>query len=68
MVFVELIDGRHVGFPASRFRKLKAASSAELAGVELAVGGRALRWEGLDEDITVAGIVQGRFQLPFEEA
>ena len=26
--------------------------------------GAALRWDEIDEDITVRGIVEGRFQLP----
>ncbi|NQU62695.1 MAG: DUF2442 domain-containing protein, partial [SAR324 cluster bacterium] len=28
--------------------------------------GYALRWEELDEDITVPGVVAGNFQLPYE--
>ena len=63
-IYVELHDGRIVGFPADRFRILAAASEAQLAKVELELNGYALRWEELDEDITVPGIVAGRFQLP----
>jgi hypothetical protein len=32
--------------------------------VTLELGGYALRWEKLDEDITVPGVVAGHFQLP----
>ena len=64
MIFVELTDGRQIGFPAARFRLLVNASDAELEQVELCLNGAALRWEQLDEDITVRGIVEGRFQLP----
>jgi hypothetical protein len=67
MVFVELTDQRIVGFPANRFRRLKEASEAELASVQLEVDGTALRWESLDEDISVEGVVAGRFQLPPEQ-
>ena len=63
-VFVELTDQRIVGFPANRFRRLQDASELELAEVRLEVGGTALRWESLDEDLTVEGVVAGRFQLP----
>jgi len=35
-----------------------------LKGVEVEVNGYALRWDELDEDVTVPGIVEGRFQLP----
>lgn len=64
MVFVELTDGRQIGFPADRFRRLREASDEQLAAVTLRVSGGALRWEEIDEDITVRGIVEGRFQLP----
>ncbi len=65
-VFVELVDGRTVGFPANRFERLKAASEKELSEVEVEVNGFALRWENLDEDISVPGIVAGQFELPPE--
>ena len=64
MIFVELVDGRVVGFPADRFKLLKQATDAQLQEVQLELNGFALRWEKLDEDITVPGIVAGRFQLP----
>ncbi len=64
MVFLELTDGRVIGFPSSRFRRLKEASEQELAQVRVEVSGHALRWENLDEDITVRGILNGRFELP----
>lgn len=64
MIYVELTDQRVVGFPAHRFRRLNEASEAELAEVRLEVGGTALRWESLEEDISVDGVMAGRFQLP----
>ncbi len=63
-IFVELHDERIVGFPADRFRILAAATDEQLARVKIEVNGYALRWEELDEDITVPGIVAGRFELP----
>ena len=63
-VYVELTDGRIIGFPAERFRILKKASDEELKEVKLELNGSALRWEKLDEDLTINGIVEGRFQLP----
>jgi hypothetical protein len=64
MIYFELTDGRIVGFPADRFRILSQASESQLKEVQVEVGGYALRWENLDEDLTVAGVVAGRFQLP----
>jgi len=66
MVFLELTDGRIVGFPANRFRRLKEASEELLRKVTVEVDGYALRWEELDEDVTVPGVVAGHFQLPPE--
>lgn len=63
-VCVELHDGRTISFPADRFRRLKSATDAELRDVQVEVNGYALRWETLDEDITVPGIIAGRFELP----
>lgn len=64
MVFTELTDGRIIGFPADRFRLLRAATDEQLQNVSLELDGYALRWEELDEDLTVPGIVEGHFQLP----
>jgi len=66
-VFLELADGRIIGFPADRFRLLSVSSDEQLQEVQLELNGYALRWESLDEDITVPGIVAGRFQLPLPE-
>jgi len=63
-IFVELTDGRIIGFPANRFKLLSEASEEQLQEVTLRLNGYALRWESLDEDITVPGIVAGNFQLP----
>ncbi len=66
-IYLELTDGRIIGFPADRFRILKDASDNQLKEVELRLNGFALRWENLDEDITVPGVVAGNFQLPLME-
>ncbi len=65
-IFLELTDGRLIGFPADRFKVLKKASKEELKKISLRLNGFALRWEDLDEDITVPGVVAGNFQLPLE--
>jgi hypothetical protein len=65
-IFLELTDGRIFGFPADRFRILKRATDEQLNEVTLRLDGFALRWESLDEDITVPGVVAGNFQLPLD--
>jgi hypothetical protein len=64
MIFLELTDGRVVGFSAARFKRLASATDEQLAQVAVEVNGFALRWEELDEDITVPVVLAGRFQLP----
>ncbi len=63
-IYIELYDGRIIGFPADRFHILSKATDKQLSEVKLELNGYALRWEELDEDITVPGVVAGRFQLP----
>ena len=66
IVYIQLTDQRIFGFPANRFKRLKEASDELLAQVEIEVNGFALRWDALDEDITVPGVVAGHFELPPE--
>lgn len=63
-VYVELTDGRIISFPADRFIILSKATDEQLKEVAIRLNGFALRWEELDEDITVKGIIAGNFQLP----
>ncbi len=63
MIFIELTDSRIIGFPADRFKRLKGASDEQLKKVKARLNGFALRWEEIDEDITVPGILAGNFEL-----
>lgn len=56
-VLFEVADGRVFGFPAAKFERLAKASDSELATVEVQAEGYGLRWEPVDEDISVPGIV-----------
>ncbi|MCL4456711.1 MAG: DUF2442 domain-containing protein [Nitrospirae bacterium] len=62
-IFIELTDSRIISFPADRFKRLKSASDEQLKQVTVRLNGYALRWEDIDEDITVPGIVAGNFEL-----
>ena len=68
VIYIELTDGRIFGFPADRFILLSQATNEQLKDVQIEVGGYALRWHELDEDLTINGIVAGRFQLPLPRA
>lgn len=56
-VRLELADGSTHSFPVLYYPRLAQASPEQLSQVALRVGGRALRWESLDEDIWVADAV-----------
>ncbi|SIN81430.1 DUF2442 domain-containing protein [Vannielia litorea] len=54
-MWVALEDGRTIGVPLAWFPRLLGASKEERAAVEISPFG--LHWEGLDEDISVAGLL-----------
>ncbi|QDV90110.1 hypothetical protein RAS2_11870 [Phycisphaerae bacterium RAS2] len=60
-VHAELDDGREIAFPADRFRRLRDATDEQLRAVQIEARGRALRWEELDEDLTIDGVLAGRW-------
>lgn len=60
-IWVELEDGREIGFPADKYRRLKKADESLLAKVKIEARGRALRWEELDEDLSIDGILAGHW-------
>lgn len=60
-VILELLDGSSHAFPIYYYPRLAQATSRQLSGVRLRVGGRALRWEALNEDIWVSDAVLGRY-------
>jgi len=66
-IVIELTDGRTVSFPADRFKILSKATDEQLKEVKIRLNGYALRWEDIDEDITVKGIIAGNFELPLPD-
>jgi hypothetical protein len=48
-------------FRRTSFRGLRTASMEDLGKVRVEARGTALRWEELDEDLTVEGILAGRW-------
>lgn len=58
VMWVELSDGRVLGVPLAWFPKLLNASMAECEHYELSP--RGVHWDGLDEDISVEGLLAGR--------
>lgn len=54
---LELTSGFVFGFPARAIPALADATAAQLARVELSPGGSALRWDELDADLSVPGLL-----------
>lgn len=57
-MWVELDDGRTLGIPLAWFPRLRHGTPAQRAEVRISPSG--LHWEGLDEDISIAGLLAGR--------
>lgn len=62
-MWVELSDGRTIGVPLAWFPRLLNASPDQRARYRISVTGRGLHWDELDEDISVAGLLEGRGDL-----
>jgi hypothetical protein len=58
-VLVELSNGCQIGFPSELAQGLRGASRSDLAEVEVALDGAALRWDRLDADLLVSGLLKG---------
>jgi hypothetical protein len=61
-MWVGLSDGRTLGVPLAWFPRLSRATPAQRERVELSRVG--LHWEGIDEDISIAGLLAGRGDIP----
>jgi hypothetical protein len=60
-VHLWLADGSTHSFPVAFYPRLAKADSNALQKVKLRLGGKALRWEALDEDIWIGHAVTGRY-------
>jgi hypothetical protein len=58
-VIVTLEDGRTLSTPLAWFPRLRAATREQRAGSPLIGGGEGIRWDALDEDLSVAGLLRG---------
>lgn len=54
---VRLEDGRTLSVPLAWLPRLLDASDKQRRAYELVDGGEAIRWESLDEDLSVAGLL-----------
>lgn len=55
---VVLVDGRTVSVPLAWFPRLLEATPKQRAAWELIGGGIGIHWEAIDEDISIASLLQ----------
>jgi hypothetical protein len=56
---VTLVDGRTLTVPLAWFPRLAAATQEQRAQWRLIGQGEGIHWPGIDEDISVAGLLRG---------
>ena len=56
-VWFRLEDGRTLGVPLVWFPRLNTATPEQRARWELIPGGDAVHWPGIDEDLSVTGLL-----------
>ena len=59
LMHVSLTDGRVIGVPIIWFPLLHEATAEQRAKYEIHGGGVSLHWPDIDEDISVAGLLDG---------
>jgi hypothetical protein len=57
-MWVDLSDGRTIGVPLAWFPRLLRSTAEERSKVT--ISSRGPHWEGLDEDISIAGLLAGQ--------
>ena len=58
-IFVRLASGREVSFPTEGNPRLESAPVEDVGRIEISPFG--LHWPTLDEDLSIAGILAGRY-------
>ena len=61
MICMLLSDGKEVRFPVNVNSKLKNATDEQRKNIEIICAGTGLHWPDLDEDLSVTGIMEGRY-------
>jgi hypothetical protein len=58
-----LSDRKQVSFPVELNKKLRNASTDKLSNIEIICNGAGLHWPDIDEDLSITGIMEGRFGI-----
>ena len=60
-ICILLSDKREIRFPIEMNKKLREASPVQIQNIEIICNGAGLHWPDLDEDLSITGIIEGRF-------
>ena len=60
MLMVALADGREIAVPLEWFPDLEVASAKDRKNWQLIGGGLGIRWEAIDEDVSVESLLRLR--------
>jgi len=60
-IYLLLSDRKKVSFPVDLNEKLSNAKPEQLRNIEIICNGTGIHWPELDEDLSVTGIMEGRF-------
>jgi hypothetical protein len=61
MICLLMSDKKEIRFPVEVNTKLKNATEQQRKNIEIICGGTGLHWPELDEDLSVTGIIEGRY-------
>lgn len=60
-ICILLSDKKEVRFPIELNPRLREATIEQLSNIEIICAGTGLHWPELDEDLSITGIIEGRF-------
>jgi hypothetical protein len=61
MICILLSDKKEIRFPVNLNTKLRLATTKQRNNIEIICNGTGLHWPDLDEDLSITGIIEGRF-------
>lgn len=61
MICLLMSDKKEIRFPVEANEKLKNATDLQRNNIEIICKGTGLHWPDLDEDLSVIGIMEGRY-------
>lgn len=62
-ICILLSDKKEVRFPIELNPRLRNATIEQLGNIEIICDGTGLHWPELDEDLSITGIIEGRFSV-----